>query len=166
MSNPTCKVDQCASPAAKRGWCGKHYQRWWKHGDPTYEPTTYTTCQVADCPKPPRSRTSGLCEMHYVRRYRHGDPLTVIDTRKPTATYRVAHARLQVDRGPATDHPCVDCGEQAGHWSYNNADPDELVSDGGQPYTLNQDAYDPRCYECHAAFDGTGWNQFTGAKPR
>lgn len=29
-----CTVPGCTTPAKKRGWCSKHYQRWWKHGDP------------------------------------------------------------------------------------------------------------------------------------
>ena len=29
-----CLVDDCADPARRRGMCGKHYQRWHKHGDP------------------------------------------------------------------------------------------------------------------------------------
>lgn len=34
MQDDTCSVPGCPSVAAKRGWCSKHYQRWWKHGDP------------------------------------------------------------------------------------------------------------------------------------
>lgn len=32
--NQQCAVDGCTSPARARGWCGKHYQRWVKSGDP------------------------------------------------------------------------------------------------------------------------------------
>lgn len=34
MQDDTCSVDTCPRPAEKRGWCGRHYQRWWKYGDP------------------------------------------------------------------------------------------------------------------------------------
>lgn len=34
MQDDTCSVDQCSAAAVKRGWCSKHYQRWWKYGDP------------------------------------------------------------------------------------------------------------------------------------
>ena len=30
----TCSVDGCARNTVARGWCGAHYQRWAKHGDP------------------------------------------------------------------------------------------------------------------------------------
>lgn len=29
-----CSIPDCDRPTYGRGWCGKHYQRWWKHGDP------------------------------------------------------------------------------------------------------------------------------------
>ena len=30
----TCSIEGCESPAQRRGWCGRHYQRWYNHGDP------------------------------------------------------------------------------------------------------------------------------------
>lgn len=29
-----CSVEGCEREARARGWCMKHYHRWWKHGDP------------------------------------------------------------------------------------------------------------------------------------
>lgn len=29
-----CVVPECGSPVEARGWCQKHYLRWYKHGDP------------------------------------------------------------------------------------------------------------------------------------
>jgi hypothetical protein len=29
-----CKVQGCAKPAVRRGWCYAHYKRWRRHGDP------------------------------------------------------------------------------------------------------------------------------------
>lgn len=29
-----CSIDRCDKPAIKRGWCGAHYRRWQRHGDP------------------------------------------------------------------------------------------------------------------------------------
>ena len=40
MGKRTCSIEGCGSPAQKRGWCGKHYQRWAKHGDPLHERPT------------------------------------------------------------------------------------------------------------------------------
>lgn len=31
-----CKIDECERKYYARGWCYKHYQRWWKHDDPEY----------------------------------------------------------------------------------------------------------------------------------
>ncbi|MFH1425991.1 MAG: hypothetical protein ABIG66_01000 [Candidatus Kerfeldbacteria bacterium] len=30
----TCSVEGCTSRTQTRGFCSKHYQRWWKYGDP------------------------------------------------------------------------------------------------------------------------------------
>ena len=29
-----CSIANCQRPARGRGWCSKHYMRWWNHGDP------------------------------------------------------------------------------------------------------------------------------------
>jgi len=35
MAKATCSFKGCDKPARTRGWCPKHYTRWWKHGDPS-----------------------------------------------------------------------------------------------------------------------------------
>lgn len=30
-----CSIDGCGQLEFNRGWCQKHYHRWWRHGDPT-----------------------------------------------------------------------------------------------------------------------------------
>ncbi len=30
-----CKIQGCDNPVQARGWCGKHYMRWYQHGSPT-----------------------------------------------------------------------------------------------------------------------------------
>ena len=37
----TCAVAGCGRPKRKRGWCGMHYQRWAKHGDPETKLTMF-----------------------------------------------------------------------------------------------------------------------------
>lgn len=36
MVNDTtmCKIEGCAKPRSKRGWCSMHYHRWYRYGDP------------------------------------------------------------------------------------------------------------------------------------
>ncbi len=38
MTNPIilkiCSIENCEKPAKRRGWCGMHYTRWYRHGDP------------------------------------------------------------------------------------------------------------------------------------
>lgn len=34
MNHRTCSIEGCAKPVKHRGWCGMHYQRWQRHGDP------------------------------------------------------------------------------------------------------------------------------------
>lgn len=29
-----CEIENCGGAHVARGWCGKHYRRWWEHGDP------------------------------------------------------------------------------------------------------------------------------------
>lgn len=29
-----CSIEDCTTPAKSRGWCEKHYRRWYEHGDP------------------------------------------------------------------------------------------------------------------------------------
>ncbi len=42
MAHATCVVIDggiiCGKPAIGRGMCSKHYNRWWKHGDPLHAP--------------------------------------------------------------------------------------------------------------------------------
>lgn len=37
MTKPTCTIADCVKPQKHRGWCGMHYQRWQRHGDPMAE---------------------------------------------------------------------------------------------------------------------------------
>lgn len=69
-----CSVPDCLSPSLKRGMCGMHYQRVWKHGDAGHvrHPDSGGVCHVPGCDKPTRSRSAVHCEMHYGRSHRRG----------------------------------------------------------------------------------------------
>jgi hypothetical protein len=74
-----CSVPECDSPARSRGWCRRHYLRWYKTGDPLgvrpgrWEGYERPTCTVTGCTEPAHAR--GLCSVHGPRMRRHGDPL-------------------------------------------------------------------------------------------
>ena len=88
---------------------------------------------------------------------RYGDRNTCGDSRThrraDVVSYGGAHDRLDRDHGLAKTHQCVDCNGPAAHWSYDHADPDELTSPEGYPYSLDAGHYEPRCSSCHARFD-------------
>ena len=43
----TCSVEDCEKRHVARGWCGAHYRRWRKHGDPLAGGTCYATPEEA-----------------------------------------------------------------------------------------------------------------------
>ena len=46
-----CSIVGCGKPVKARGWCVKHYHRWWRHGDP------FTTIKKPGRPpQPPQKR--------------------------------------------------------------------------------------------------------------
>ncbi len=40
MTKPTCSIENCAKPSKHRGWCGAHYQHWYRKGDANYTAPT------------------------------------------------------------------------------------------------------------------------------
>lgn len=71
----TCSIEGCTdSGQLVRGWCQKHYTRWWRSGDPGEAESRLThasECAVDGCAKGgPFLR--GWCRMHYIRWYRNG----------------------------------------------------------------------------------------------
>lgn len=113
--------------------------------------TTARTCSIEGCSEAYYCR--GWCRMHHQRWKTHGDPEKTLYVRTPT--YASMHVRLRWHRGPAKDHVCVDCGERAKHWSYNNAGgANERVSPENRTYSLDIDDYEPRCQPCHWKLDG------------
>jgi hypothetical protein len=71
--------------------------------------------------------------------------------------YNTAHRWLRLDRGHASTHRCVDCGERARDWSYAYERATQRHFDAScqpsAPYSLNPNDYDPRCKRCHANYD-------------
>ena len=88
-----------------------------------------------------------------VARRREGSPMW----RGDDASYRAIHHRLRVERGPASDYLCVDCGRQADDWSYCGGSDREKASTSphhnGRKYSPDLSTYSPRCRTCHLEFD-------------
>ncbi len=63
-----CVIDGCRDKNLARGWCTKHYQRWYKRGDPLKTLTNMDhgeTCAVKGCDKAFYVRN--MCRQHYDR---------------------------------------------------------------------------------------------------
>lgn len=71
-----CSVDGCDTKSRTKGFCGTHYSRFLRHGDPS---TTFLdrnkVCAIDGCES--KSLALDFCRKHYTRLLRHGDPLIV-----------------------------------------------------------------------------------------
>lgn len=64
----SCSITDCSAPVKYGGMCGKHYKRWWRHGDPSvvvHSMEQLKTCSVAECNSKPKA--NNLCDKHYQR---------------------------------------------------------------------------------------------------
>jgi hypothetical protein len=155
-----CSIEGCDRKHFGRGWCRKHHRAWWMYGDPLANKTrplaVPRTCSVEGCDRDETVKRLQLCGTHYARWKSTGDPLGLRERRGGSRHVFVgndaAHFRVIHDRGRASTHQCVDCGQVAAHWSYDNADPNELPSKDGT-YSLDVWHYQPRCARCHKRFD-------------
>ena len=175
----TCKhPDGCDRPVKARGWCRAHNDRIKKTGSPgpasiqeRLDPKR--PCSVDDCQNEAGRGGLGMCNKHYLRYRSNGDPLVVRKSgggspleRNPNwsgdqASSSAVHLRLKSNRGPASQHQCVDCGGQARHWSYSGrvsestryGQPGSTRHDSSLTYSVDMNDYDPRCVRCHSAHD-------------
>jgi len=78
MGERICSVSECDRPTWARGWCGTHYRRWQRTGDPlgSTPRATRGRCSVDGCDNDLKGH--GWCDKHYQRWRHHGDPLTVL----------------------------------------------------------------------------------------
>lgn len=110
-------------------------------------------CAIEDCSR--RKHCRGWCEMHYQRWRRTGTPYGVGRLGRPRKVikYGTVHSWLKRDRGPARNHPCVECGGLAEEWAYVGGAPDERTSELGCAYTPDLAYYVAKCVPCHRAAD-------------
>lgn len=101
-----CTIDGCGRVHEARGWCKKHYNRWWRHGDPLKtlipmtaygEPATFLAKAIShhgdDCLKWPYStaRGYGRIKIYGRQRYAHRLICEAVHGAPPTPEYECAH---------------------------------------------------------------------------
>ena len=170
-----CAINECRRPARNKTseLCKMHYHRAYRNGEAgeateRIRQARAGKCTVEGCSKPD---LEGIyCKTHGARVRRHGDPHKVIaakDREMPTGGdhphwkgdqpgYGAAHERVTREKGRASEHDCVDCGDAAYHWSYTHQCKDEVVRDVRGyiiAYSPHPDQYVPRCVPCHKRFD-------------
>lgn len=64
-------------------------------------------------------------------------------------SYVTVHQRLTRERGRASVHQCVQCGEQARDWAFDYS----VEVDGMRPYSEDLSRYQPMCRACHLKHD-------------
>lgn len=172
MPKDTCKVADCTKHIKRAGFCYAHYMKNWRYGTPTPEHpkrhqdlagqrfgelvvvdrTTdgFWICRC-DCGNETKVRT-GCLNRGSTQRCGSGQ-----HRERNAVGYGAAHERVRRQRGNASEYKCVDCGEPAQHWSYDHADPGELVSVASQTkgitYSTDPTHYEPRCVPCHKTAD-------------
>ena len=69
--------------------------------------------------------------------------------------HRKFHDLLRAEKGPASDHSCVDCDKPAQEWSWDKGSGENF---GTKSFGDSFDEYSPRCRSCHRKMDAAGWN--------
>lgn len=101
------------------------------------------------CEKPIEARS--LCQMHYRRLLRRQD-LTAPPRFGGVVKYQMAHYRVKMMWGSASQYPCVGCGVVAREWAYDGSDPGErldTVNGFKLRYSIHPEFYKPLCVSCH-----------------
>jgi len=157
-----CSVTDCNKAPAKRGYCNMHYIRLRTKGDVGPVGTVVNVqggpCSAEGCAR--EAKTRWLCTLHYGRFQSNGTLDAIPSTagawngmwKGDSASYFAIHIRLKTVRGRAREYSCTECGKQAQHWAYDNADPSERKYDGLR-YSTDPNHYRPMCVSCHRKFD-------------
>ena len=88
-----CSIPDCASVVEARGWCSKHYQRWYYKGDPLKVLNRERpACSIPNCTNLNWARS--WCEKHYRRWHKYGSP-HVFKRVQPTKDQQHAHCTIE-----------------------------------------------------------------------
>lgn len=150
----TCSVSDCPRVSYCKTFCGMHYRRWLRHGDPliTKKVDKYTEpCAVDGCTEKVEARA--LCLNHYQRMRKYGDPVAPpqyvqgVDHHwwgGDSIGYVGQHGRVRRKYG--TPKCCAHCGledpDRWYDWAYDN------IGDRNDP-----DNYIRLCRPCHRTYD-------------
>lgn len=171
---PVAAVDRCSVEGCDRvprsrisPHCEKHYYRLRRTGTTDDPQRISGTCSVGDCTMDSYA-WDGLCRKHHLRSKNRSDVNFEYRGKAnhcwtgDDVTYRGIHQRVRKQKGSAAAYPCIDCGGQARHWSYNHLHPEQRTDPiTGAPYAADEANYEPRCAGCHKKFDlkhGAGKN--------
>lgn len=114
-----CSVADCGKASRKRGWCGAHYARWQRTGDPEGSIPRMGLnppfCSIDGCRRPTFAKA--MCNSHYKRAWRHGDPLA-----GRTANYE--------SRAWLLEHSAF-AGSECLTWPFGGADYGVVAREGG-----------------------------------
>lgn len=103
MTKRTCSIEGCGSPITARGWCRRHYLRWYQHGTPDAPdaPSRYDDPEEAFAA---RTEQQGSCLIWTGSTGTHGYG-RMSDGGKRVAAHRYAWER---EHGPIPKHSDVD----------------------------------------------------------
>lgn len=73
-----CSIGGCEGKVHVRTFCVRHYQQWYRHGDPLHKERKSPICNVDGCLA--KRKAGGMCGMHYQRNHNHGDPTITLIT--------------------------------------------------------------------------------------
>lgn len=90
-----CSIEGCTDRVSGHGFCGKHYARWKRHGDPSVvlrvtQKAPGPFCTLSDCGRQHFAR--GLCNMHWQRWRKTGDPLCIRAPKANSGSFKKGQA--------------------------------------------------------------------------
>lgn len=159
MAERTCSIDGCDRAYVARGWCGMHYQRWWK-GQSLGGPNPKTrqdapdTCTIEGCDDPHLAR--GWCSLHYQRWLLQGDVYWQPETFPDVCTVEGCDRTDMQARGW--------CQKHYGRWR-NHGDPTHVEFIHGKPLQRFWSYVDipnepDKCWHWQAAINNVGYGTF------
>ncbi|MDN4162954.1 hypothetical protein [Nocardioides abyssi] len=163
-----CLVQDCEEKHYAKQYCRKHYAKFRTYGDPLHQQDFINSGKECHCGKPAQSR--GMCKAHYMAWWSENAEQKPVDEghhnfKAENVTYATAHYRVRRAKGSARDYQCLDCDNMATDWCLI-VNPSEkhygYSAYGRKPttaFSLNPDDYEPRCSDCHKAYDAKHGNR-------